>query len=138
MSASTIFTLVTILLGSNWLGNFFLELYRNRRKDKKEDPMAKMQKQIDELHTVIVKLNNSLDKNSELTISHARDRLNWLCNKYKELGFVPEDDYVAFKLLGEAYISAGGNHGFDEKFNYIINNYQKKSTKEIIEEGLCK
>lgn len=119
MDAPTIITLAGLLLGSQWLGNLINKIYDNIIK-KKEDPVSAMQKRLDEMHQEIAKLNQSLLSNSELTMSHARDRLNWLCNKYQELGYIPEKDFVSFKLLGEAYISAGGNHGFDTLFKHII------------------
>lgn len=102
--------------------------------DKKKSPLEVIDKKIDRIHEEqlsfgdelrkeLEALKSALDSNSEVTMSHARERLNSLCTKYQILGYIPEEEHVPFKLLGEAYIAANGNHGFDIKFNHIIENY---------------
>lgn len=118
MDTPTILTLVGILVGSQWVGQLINKIYDNHIK-KKSDPLEKIQKQLDEL-------TKALESNSELTMSHARERLNWLCHEYQELGYIPNNQYVAFKLLGESYIKANGNHGFDTLFNHVIDTLPTK------------
>lgn len=119
MNTPTIISIAGIVLGSQWLGTLLNKIYDNRIK-KKEDPMEKLQRQLDAVLADMQNLSKSLESNSELTMSHARDRLNFLCNSYIEQGYIPERDYVSFKLLGEAYIKAGGNHHFDTLFKHVI------------------
>ena len=57
----------------------------------------------------------------ELSKAFARDRLNYLCNKYIEYGFIPKEDIIAFKLLGQAYISTNANTEIKTKFEHCIN-----------------
>lgn len=125
MTAATFVSIVGIVLGSQWLGSLLNKIYDNHIK-KKENPMDKLQSQLNEMHQDLQKLSTALDSNSELTMSHARDRLNYLCNRYLGQGYIPEKDYVSFKLLGEAYIKAGGNHHFDTLFKHVIDTLPTK------------
>lgn len=125
METATLLTLAGIVLGSQWLGQLLNKVYDNHI-NKKSDPMETIQKQIADTNEELKKLAKALDSNSELTMSHARERLNALCNKYQRMGYIPEREYVSFKLLGESYISAGGNHGFDTLFTHVISTLPTK------------
>lgn len=119
MNATTVLSIAGIVLGSQWLGTLINKAY-DQHINKKTNPIEKLEKRLDAMHADMQNLNKTLESNSELTMSHARDRLDSLCNKYLEMGYIPEKSFVSFKLLGEAYISAEGNHGFDTLFKHVI------------------
>lgn len=57
---------------------------------------------------------------NNLSLAFSRDRVNHLANIYMKLGYIPQDEYIAFKLLGQAYLEAGGNSEIKEKYEYCI------------------
>lgn len=57
---------------------------------------------------------------NSLSLAFSRDRVNHLANIYMKLGYIPQDEYIAFKLLGQAYLDAGGNSEIKEKYEYCI------------------
>lgn len=126
MDAATVVALVGILLGSQWLGTLINKLYDNWHKSKKEDPYEKLEKKLNDTHEELMKLAADLKANSGLTMAHARERLNDLMTEYKSQGFIPAEEYTAFILLGEAYIDAKGNHGFDIDFKWVVDNLPVK------------
>lgn len=105
------------------------------------DSVEKLDKQVDELYqgqmqcaTKLGKLEQIEDRfgdisnivssaknTSNLSMAYARDRLNYLSNIYMKKGYIPQEDIVSFKLLGEAYIDAGGNSETKTKYLYCIN-----------------
>lgn len=105
------------------------------------DQLLKVEKQIRELYDgqmqCAVKLNKIEDienkfgnlenlitevkSGSVLSIAVARDRLNYLANKYMKQGYIPAEDIIPFKLLGQAYIDSGGNTETKTKFLHCIN-----------------
>lgn len=90
MSTEMILTLVGIVLGSNWLGNILLEVYKNKKK--KKSPLEKM------------------------VLSLGRDKLLCLSKQYIRNGYIPEDEFYTFDKLGEAYIDLGGNSLVKKKY----------------------
>lgn len=78
------------------------------------------------LHTLEGQMSNletlidELKSDSKLSVAYCRDRLNHLENKYMNMGYIPQEDYVAFKMLGEAYLSCKQNTEVQEKFNYCM------------------
>ena len=59
--------------------------------------------QLDEVMSTVREIERKLDANEEVTVSYARDRLNYLSNKYLDYGYIPKKDYVPFMMLGETY-----------------------------------
>jgi len=57
---------------------------------------------------------------NNLSLAFSRDRVNHLANIYMKLGYIPQDEYIAFKLLGQAYLESGGNSEIKEKYEYCI------------------
>lgn len=45
----------------------------------------------------------------KMLLAIGRDRLLFLCKKYKANGYIPEDEFEAFTAMGDAYIEMGGN-----------------------------
>lgn len=135
MELTQIISFVGLFLASNGLWAFLTKVHENHRKDKVENPVEQLNKKFDSVQKDVKELAESLNKNSEVTMSHARERLNNLCQKYIEMGYIPQEEFQAFVLLGESYINAGGNHGFDELFQYVINNFKvvSKSHKNTSE-----
>lgn len=83
MSYETILTLVGIVLGSNWLGQFLMEIYKTKRK--KKTPTE-----------IILK---------SLARSHLLDR----AEQYKEQGFIDSEEYNDIFEEYEAYRDLDGN-----------------------------
>ena len=74
----------------------------------------------------IESLVREVKNGSDLSVAYARDRLNHLANTYMKLGYIPQDEIVAFKLLGQAYIDAGGNSETKTKYNHCIQGLEVK------------
>lgn len=83
MSVEIIITLIGIVLGSNWLGQFLMEVYR--AKSKKKTPSE-----------IILKA---------LSRSHLLQRADY----YHELGYIPKDEYDDIYEEFEAYSDLKGN-----------------------------
>ena len=82
----------------------------------KLDKIRALESKFGDLEDLIkdVKTGNSL------SLAFSRDRVNHLANIYMKLGYIPQDEYIAFKLLGQAYLDAGGNSEVKEKYDYCI------------------
>ena len=65
-------------------------------------------------------LKNNIAHTKDLALSSARNTLSQLSNRYLELGYIPDDEFVAYKSIGESYIEAGGNTEIKTKFNLVI------------------
>lgn len=83
MNTETILTLVGIVLGSNWLGQFLTELYKNKRK--KKAPAEIILKSLSRVHLL-----------------QAADR-------YKEQGYINADEYDDIYEEFHAYEDLDGN-----------------------------
>lgn len=88
---------------------------------------------IEALRTAICGLKIKLDDieelgqaNKELAKATARDRLNSLNHKYRDLGYIRKDDYVSYKLIGEAYEKSEGNTIVREEFDVNMKELQRK------------
>ena len=67
-------------------------------------------------------LIDELKDGSALSIAFARDRLNYLANKYIKQGYIPKEDIIPFKMLGETYIACKQNSEVKLKFQHCIDN----------------
>ena len=65
-------------------------------------------------------LIDELKDGSALSVAYARDRLNFLSNKYMNQGYIPKEDIIPFKLLGETYIKCKQNTEVKLKFQHCI------------------
>jgi hypothetical protein len=83
MNTETIITLVGIVLGSNWLGQFLMELYKSKKK--KKTPTEIILKAI------------------------ARHHLLTQADKYKEQGYIDSEEYNDVFEEYAAYIALEGN-----------------------------
>lgn len=45
----------------------------------------------------------------EVVLALGRDRLLHLCKQYREMAYIPEEDYETFVAMGDAYILMHGN-----------------------------
>ena len=77
---------------------------------------------INELYEGQMKCGVRIENSEELARAYARDRLNYLANLYIDNGWIPTEDIVPFKLLGQAYIQSGGNTETRVKFEHCIEN----------------
>lgn len=123
------------ILGSGGLWGFLqflLDSKFKKRSETLENINAKLDKvvtsqEMEELRSDIKSLKEDVYHAKELSMGTARDRINNLCNKYNKLGFIPYDEYVSFKAIGESYVSAGGNTEVKTKFNWALENLEVKS-----------
>lgn len=83
MNYETILTLIGIVLGSNWLGQFLMEIYK--QKTKKRTPTETVLK--------------------ALCRSHLLTRAEY----YHKIGYIPSDEYDDIKEEFEAYEKLDGN-----------------------------
>ena len=83
MTIEQILELIAIVLGSNWLGAFLLELYKNKKK--KKSPLERM------------------------ILSLGRDRLLFNAKVYIKMGGIPEDEYESFSQMFQDYAALHGN-----------------------------
>lgn len=83
MNTETIVTLVGIILGSNWLGSFLMELYKSKKK--KKTPAE-----------IILK-------------SLSRSHLLQCASRYVEQGYIDTEEYDDIFEEYEAYIDLDGN-----------------------------
>ena len=90
MNTETILTLVGIVLGSNWLGQFLMELYKSKSKNKTPTE-------------IILKA---------LCRSHLLQRAEY----YHEIGYIPKDEYDDIREEYEAYSSLKGNGRVDREY----------------------
>lgn len=81
-----------------------------------QNMMANMAELYDGQKSCRVRIENSED----LSRAFARDRLNYLSNLYIDRGYIPTEDIIPFKLLGQAYIKSGGNSETKTKFEHCI------------------
>lgn len=52
----------------------------------------------------------------QMIMAIGRDRLLFLSKAYMKAGFIPDDEYDNFKLMGEAYIALDGNTSVKRKY----------------------
>lgn len=103
--------------------------------NKTDEDVNRLEKQVTELHSgqmqCAVKLAN-LEMSTELSKAYARDRLNRLANRYMDQGYIPADEVVPFKLLGQAYIDASGNTETKTKYLHCIEELDVKNKDGIV------
>ena len=61
-------------------------------------------------------IKTALDSAKELSMCTARDRTNYLSNRYLDMGYIPLKDADSFFEIGDCYISNGGNSSVKAKF----------------------
>lgn len=90
MDTNTIIQLIAIVLGSNWLGQFAMEIYKT--KSKKKTP-------------------------SEIILKHlAGDHLLSVAEKCKERGYIPSDEYNDLFEEFQAYSDLKGNGRVEREY----------------------
>lgn len=122
-----IVAIAVAIIGSNGIWALIGKIYK--KKSKKHN----IRDDVEDLRTAICGLQIKLDDieelskaNKELAKSTARDRLNYLNHKYRNLGYIPKDDYVSYKLIGEAYKESKGNTIVLEEFEVNMKELQRK------------
>lgn len=113
-----IIAVIAAVFGSNGLW-VFLSRFLNKN-DKKQEDIQYLKSSLDNLNTEIQDMNTLLEKTHDLSISNARDRLNYLNYEYLNQGYIPQKDIVPYKLLGESYINNDGNTIVSEEFKLCI------------------
>lgn len=113
-----IIAVIAAVFGSNGLW-VFLSRFLNKN-DKKQEDIQYLKSSLDNLNTEIQDMSTLLEKTHDLSISNARDRLNYLNYEYLNQGYIPQKDIVPYKLLGESYINNDGNTIVSEEFKFCI------------------
>ena len=134
MTSETIIAIAIAMIGSGGLWGFVQHLIDTKIK-KKEDIIKEINFKLDKMVTVedlnklaedLAQLKDDVSATKDLSLSSARNTLNQLSNKYMALGYIPDDEYVAYKAIGESYMTAGGNTEIKAKFEYVMKELKVK------------
>lgn len=90
MSVENVLTLIAIVLGSNWLGQFLTEIYKS--KSKRKSPTEILLKAL------------------------SRNHLLMSADRYHEAGFIPKDEYDDIYEEYRAYKALGGNGRVEREY----------------------
>ena len=138
MSSETIITVLIAVIGSGGLWGFVQHLIDTKIK-KRETIIKEINDKLDHVATVedlnklaedLSQLKTDISAAKDLSLSSARNTLSHLSNNYIALGYIPEDEYVAYKSIGESYLNAGGNTEIKTKFEYVLKELKVKCNKE--------
>lgn len=91
---------------------------KSRRKTRNES--------MDKLISDVESIKTELESTTDLCRSYSRDRLNYLSEKYIKQNYIPKEDVISYRMLGESYINSGGNTETKTKFEYVINELEVK------------
>lgn len=119
-----ILAIVVAVFGSSGMWAFFTHMVEKKSERTKDVQSIKeatqgMQKELEGM-------NEKLDQAYNLSLATARDRLNYISHKYQEQGYIPKEDYVPYKMIGEAYTKNGGNTVVAEEFANCIENLPRR------------
>lgn len=132
----TAVTIMCALCGAGGLWSLIqhvIDLKHNDKKEKNKDreTLLDISKDVKEFKTEVKdefnKVEQELKNNNILTIALGREKINYLCHQYMDLGYIPRQDYVAFKMIGDAYIIDNKqNTEVKTKFEWCIDNLEVK------------
>lgn len=123
-TAEILVALIVAVFGSNGLWMLISKAFD--KKSGLRNDVDSLKEIIQKLEEKIECLSSTLEKHSGVCVSIGRDRLNYLNHKYRDQGFIPKEDYVTYKLIGEAYKKADGNTIVKEEFDVNIKELPKK------------
>ena len=138
MTSEAIIAIAIALIGSGGLWGFVQHLIDTKIK-KKEDIIKEINCKLDKMVTTedlnklaedLSQLKDDVSAAKDLSLSSARNTLNHLSNKYIALGYIPDDEYVAYKAIGDSYLSAGGNTEIKTKFEYVMRELKVKCDED--------
>ena len=138
MNSETMITVLIAIIGSGGLWSFVQHLMDTKIK-KRETIIKEINDKLDHVATVedlnklaedLSQLKTDISAAKDLSLSSARNTLSHLSNNYIALGYIPEDEYVAYKSIGESYLNAGGNTEIKTKFEYVLKELKVKCSKE--------
>ena len=116
--------IIVAILGSNGLWMFLSKVLDKNSKEYKD--REELKNTISEIRQEVDKLTDIGIKNNNLAKATARERLNRLNHKYRQQGYIPSEDIVAYKLIGEAYKEADGNTVVFEEFKLCMEDLPRK------------
>lgn len=132
---TAIVTIIVGILGGGGLWGFLAA--RGEREAKEAKQIEALNANLEQIQSDVAHVRNEFSDVKEelmltkdLSLSNARDKLNYLNNKYIEKGYIPHREAIAYQLLGEAYINAGGNSEVATAFHYVMKNIPKGSEYE--------
>lgn len=123
MTVTEMVAIITAILMSNGLWAFFTKVYEKKTDSKKEeieDLQEQLKTNVDILEVNITSISDVVKKTNELALATARDRLNFLSQKYLAQGYIPKEYITAYKILGKAYEKNDGNTVVAEEFKTCI------------------
>ncbi len=137
MTSEQIVTIIIAIAGSGGIWGviqYLLETKVTKNKESLKTITDKLSKvatsdEVSQLSNTISDIYAELEMTKDVALAASRDRLNQLSNEYLKLGYIPLDDYVAYKSLGDSYINAGGNLEIRTKFNLVMDSLEVKSVK---------
>lgn len=124
MTTEFLTVIIVAVIGSNGLWMFFSKILD--KKSKRYKDYEQLKNTIIDVKKEIEALTALGEKNNNLAKATARERLNRLNHKYRKQGYIPSDDLVAYKLIGEAYEEADGNTVVFEEFKLCMDELPRK------------
>lgn len=95
----------------------------------KED-ICELKQDLNEMRADVRFLKDVSAHTKDLSLSSARNTLNTLSNKYIALGYIPDDEYVAYRSIGKSYIESGGNTEIKTKYELVMRTLSVKHKEE--------
>lgn len=115
---------VIAIIGSNGLWMCFSKVIdKNSQKTK---DLQELKETVVSIKGDIVSLSKLTERTNNLAKATSRERLNSLNHKYRQQGYIPSEDLVAYKLIGEAYEEADGNTVVYEEFKLCMEELPRK------------
>lgn len=68
------------------------------------------------LNQVISNHKHKKTPQEQMIMAIGRDRILFLSKTYMKMGYIPDDEFDNFKLMGEAYIAMDGNTSVKRKY----------------------
>jgi vacuolar-type H+-ATPase subunit I/STV1 len=123
-TAEIILTIIVAIFGSSGMWAFVTHIAEKRSERTKN--VQSIKETVQEMQKELEVMNEKLDQTHDLSLATARDRLNYVSHKYQEQGYIPKEDYVPYKMIGDAYIKNSGNTVVAEEFINCIENLPKR------------
>ena len=125
MTTTEIIVAIAIaVIGSNGIWALMAKIFEKKTGIK--DDVESLRTAIRGLKIKLDDIEQLAQSNRDLSKAIARDKLNCLNHKYRDLGYIPKDDYVSYKLIGEAYEASEGNTIIREEFEVNMKELQRK------------
>lgn len=121
-----IITALVAIFSSGGMWAFLSSVLAEKQQEKHDAQHQALQEIKDELEDI----KEALKKNNQVTVAEARTTISTNCKRYRKMGYIPDDEYVAFSMLGQAYIEAKENTPVKIDFEWCMNNLERVEETE--------